>query len=117
MVIKIHIEKRLGVCKMCGLFYKCKPSDFSATKYCSRKCQLKDYAQRDRTQMLVGKKFNLLTILSYEKKDAKGNLLWLCKCDCGNLCNATTVSLRSEQKKSCGCLRNKKPPLDNGGQI
>ena len=35
----------------------------------------------------------------------QGSVLWLCKCDCGNLTSATTRDLKSENKKSCGCIR------------
>lgn len=42
-------------------------------------------------------------------KDSRGQLQWLCLCDCGNTVITTTGQLRSGNKKSCGCLSN--PPL------
>ena len=33
---------------------------------------------------------------------------WLCRCDCGNECIAKTRDLKNMNKKSCGCLQNKK---------
>lgn len=35
-----------------------------------------------------------------------GNVVWLCKCDCGNYTKSTSRSLvGSQQKKSCGCFQ------------
>ena len=33
---------------------------------------------------------------------------WLCKCECGNICEARADALKSERKKSCGCLNKEK---------
>lgn len=56
---------------------------------------------------ITGRKFNKLTViklfgLSNEKKPS---LIWLCKCDCGNLKKVTGNNLRRNQIGSCGCLR------------
>lgn len=53
---------------------------------------------------LIGKKFGRLTVL--EKMDSKlyKQTTWLCKCDCGKICTASTRTLNSGRKKSCGCL-------------
>lgn len=54
---------------------------------------------------LVGKTFNRLTVLESCGNDKRSNVLWLCRCQCGNLTKATTHQLRSGCKKSCGCLK------------
>lgn len=105
MRITMQIERRLGLCKTCGTFYKCQASKFSKTKYCSRKCQLKGYEAREKREALIGKVFGRLTVYDFYGKDNKGNYLWRCKCLCGNDTIANTVSLKRRSTKSCGCLR------------
>lgn len=40
------------------------------------------------------------------KKDSCGNIVWLCRCDCGNYVEKTTHYLhRDEMVQSCGCLK------------
>lgn len=54
---------------------------------------------------LTGQKFNRLRVLRKVGKTKYGKILWLCECDCGNLCNATTGGLKSKNNQSCGCYR------------
>jgi hypothetical protein len=57
---------------------------------------------------LIGQKFNKLTVLEKLDKRAKfGGVYWKCACDCGNITNVETRSLRSGSVKSCGCLQKK----------
>lgn len=49
---------------------------------------------------LSGQKFGKLTILSYIDKR-----IWLCQCDCGNICEVHGGQLKTNRTKSCGCLR------------
>ena len=63
-------------------------------------------------QALVGQKFNHLEVLEHLGTKQIGKTkcaLWKCKCDCGNYTEATTNSLRSNNKKTCGrgCEINK----------
>lgn len=39
----------------------------------------------------------------------RGNILWICKCDCGNTVVAASTELKTGNRKSCGCLSH--PPL------
>ena len=58
--------------------------------------------------MIIGEKFNMLTVLDKtEKRTKKGTILYKCKCDCGNITLATSQDLKNDHKKSCGCLRSK----------
>ena len=51
---------------------------------------------------LTGQKFGLLTVL--EKSDSKKrHVYWKCKCDCGNICEKSSQSLRSGEATHCGC--------------
>lgn len=50
--------------------------------------------------------FNKLTVLKETpKRDRTGGIIWLCKCECGSLTEASGSDLRSGHKKSCGCLQ------------
>lgn len=55
---------------------------------------------------IIGKKYNMLTVVSRAENDRHGTAQWLCQCDCGNdeLTKVRTNSLKSGGTKSCGCL-------------
>lgn len=54
---------------------------------------------------IQNKKFNSLRVLSFSGQDKKGNAIWMCKCDCGEIIETKTVYLRNGDVKSCGCRR------------
>ena len=58
---------------------------------------------------MLGKKFNLLTVL--EKAEGLKGIQWKCVCECGNETITYGYKLRSGHTKSCGCL-NFKPTSD-----
>ena len=53
---------------------------------------------------LTGQKFGLLTAIEPTNERDGSNVVWKCKCDCGNETFASTTALTSGGKKSCGCL-------------
>lgn len=54
---------------------------------------------------LIGRKFGRLTAVRGLEKRQGGDVIWLCRCDCGNLTEVRTSHLRNGGIKSCGCLR------------
>ncbi|OZV12372.1 hypothetical protein CIW83_09765 [Tissierella sp. P1] len=70
----------------------------------------------DRIIDLTGQKFGRLTILKKNRRNKWGQILWLCKCDCGNTCEVISSSLRNGATKSCGCLQKEKARI-NGNKI
>jgi len=50
-----------------------------------------------------GKKYNRLSVIRSAGKSADRKVLWLCKCDCGQLCSVEGNFLRSGRKIDCGC--------------
>lgn len=53
---------------------------------------------------LTGQKFNRLTVIKDTgKRNSHGNVIWECKCDCGNIVEVAGTNLRGNTK-SCGCL-------------
>lgn len=53
---------------------------------------------------LSGKRFKKLIVLEYSY-NKKGQRIWRCQCDCGNITYVSTAKLKSNNTKSCGCLR------------
>lgn len=53
---------------------------------------------------LTGQKFGRLTAVKLDRVERCA--YWLCKCDCGKETIATSGSLRTGHKKSCGCLHD-----------
>ena len=55
---------------------------------------------------LTGKRFGrLVAIKPADHSSSKGNLIWLCRCDCGNYIEVDGQRLRRGETRSCGCLR------------
>lgn len=56
---------------------------------------------------LTNQKFNKLTALyKTEDRDASGNVIWMCQCECGNIKKVSAYNLYNGIIKSCGCLKN-----------
>lgn len=53
---------------------------------------------------IIGQKFGRLTVLERVGKNKSGNILWKCKCSCGNEVSVAANHLRSGHTQSCGCL-------------
>lgn len=62
---------------------------------------------------LTGQRFGKLTVMKRadDKCDGKHRpiVTWECVCDCGNITNVTSQSLRTGSTKSCGCLQKERP--------
>ena len=56
---------------------------------------------------LKGQRFGRLVALKRLKATKSGDILWLCKCDCGNIKEVTGSNLNVGDTRSCGCLRRK----------
>lgn len=50
-------------------------------------------------------------VISFHSNNSRKEIIWNCKCDCGNITQVTTHSLHSGHTRSCGCLHN--PNLTN----
>lgn len=58
---------------------------------------------------LTGQTFGRLTVIETAGRNARGRLVWHCKCSCGErLVTPTTDDLRSGNTRSCGCLSREK---------
>lgn len=58
---------------------------------------------------IIGQRFNRLVVIEDDgTRSSKGEIKWLCQCDCGNLYHALGYRLRNGRTKSCGCLNDEK---------
>lgn len=66
-------------------------------------CFQKDLLRQRRDEEVQGKRFGRLVAL--EKVGFRHQCaIWLCRCDCGNLTEVRSTSLRKFTTQSCGCL-------------
>jgi hypothetical protein len=56
-----------------------------------------------------GKKYGKLTVIAFA--GTRGEVIWTCRCECGNLAKVAGSDLRKGGTKSCGCGR----ATQNGG--
>lgn len=56
---------------------------------------------------LIGKKFNMLTIISHKKKGKYNCNYFVCKCDCGKITEIKSNHILNDNQLSCGCVRVK----------
>lgn len=54
---------------------------------------------------LIGGKFGRLTVIQEAGREKFGEILWLCKCDCGNEKITSSSRLRNGKCTSCGCYQ------------
>lgn len=53
---------------------------------------------------LTGKKFGRLIVLERSNNQKGKDVVWKCRCDCGNYTEVTAGHLKDGHTKSCGCL-------------
>jgi hypothetical protein len=54
---------------------------------------------------LAGQRFGRLVAQEVADKDLRGNVRWLCRCDCGEQRAVPASELARGGTRSCGCLR------------
>lgn len=57
---------------------------------------------------LTGKQFARLTVLRIVGKSVRGDVLWLCRCECGGEVVGRSGDLNSGNTRSCGCLKRER---------
>lgn len=69
---------------------------------------------------LAGQRFGRLVAIKDSGQRTDGKVVWLCRCDCGQTCDARSRSLIYGEKRSCGCLRrelNRTRATKHGGKF
>ncbi len=94
----------LRVCYCC--FRSFIPQSHNEQVFCSSKCFSKTRSKviiPNRFKDLLGQRFGILTVTNQtDKRNSRGSVIWVCKCDCGETKEYSINTLRSN--KSCGCL-------------
>lgn len=95
-VLEYDLEKKKWKCQCdCGnLTYK-NTGHLNAGTATSCGCKQK--------QNLIGKRFGKLVVLKKSENRRRGHYLWICQCDCGNICEKPTGELNAGTATSCGC--------------
>ena len=58
---------------------------------------------------IIGQRFNRLVVIEDDgTRSSKGDIKWLCRCDCGNFYHALGYRLKRGLTKSCGCLNDER---------
>lgn len=63
---------------------------------------------------ITGKKVGKLTVIKKGPNDKGGRPLWICQCECGNMCLVSGQRLRAGTTNSCGCLRHVSHTITHG---
>jgi hypothetical protein len=54
---------------------------------------------------LTGRRFGKLVAEKAVARDRHGNIVWLCRCDCGSASRTRATDLMVTKARSCGCGR------------
>lgn len=98
-------EQYLCLCN-CGNYHISPGVNLRKGKTKSCGCFSKEQSTKKNSLDLTNQHFGLLTARKIVGSLNNCNL-WLCECDCGNICEVTTVRLTKGYTLSCGCLKSK----------
>lgn len=70
----------------------------------------------EKSMDLTGCRFGKLKVIKRIGTDNSRHSIYECICDCGKITTASTKSLKSGDKKSCGCIRGKNTYHDYTGE-
>lgn len=62
---------------------------------------------------LTGQKFGRLTAERISGEKYRGQIKWVCRCECGNTTTVVAQSLKNGNTRSCGCLHNEQATQEN----
>ena len=93
-------------CK-CGKTVLISENDLIEENYASCGRCKEPKTKRRGKKKVAGRKYGILTPLEPTGERQAGNIIWKCRCDCGNTTYVTTTCLTSGRTQSCGCLRKR----------
>ena len=101
-----HKQQSFWICQCeCGNTVSVGLSQLTSGKTKSCGCIRKNLLRKFNTIDIKGQKFGLLTAMRRtEKQSIKGDWMWECQCECGNIVLVPTNSLTGRHTQSCGCL-------------
>lgn len=60
-----------------------------------------------------GMKFGRLTVIHFSGRDFRHRQIFLCRCDCGKICEVKRGSITSGDTTSCGCYGSERKKVQN----
>lgn len=87
---------KIDACKVCNEPYLTRA--YKSGDFCSYKCMGEFNIKK-----LIGRRFGRLTVIEDSGKRKRRNVIWKCKCDCGNIKEVSNGHL-GRNVFSCGCL-------------
>lgn len=75
-------------------------------------CLQKEAFSKLKALDLTNKKFHRLLVVEKTEKRSRGQIVWICRCDCGNIKAVISGDLTSGHTKSCGCLQKEKAKIN-----
>lgn len=102
-------DKRHKTCS-CGCQNKSRrsfPNKFVSKEEVEREKLLRKKSPHGNVKDMTGQRFGHLVVLELTdmKPEKRRGTIWKCRCDCGNICYKTSMSLKDKRNKtnSCGC--------------
>jgi len=96
-------EKVVWECKCdCGNTAFVTSSCLLRGKTTSCGCIQKEYISKNLIKDLTGQRFGKLVAIRPEEERKNGQVVWECKCDCGNMVSVRGANLRNGHTTSCG---------------
>lgn len=91
------------ICPHCGAEFWLRTERVKTQKSCGCLTKTTQFRSKD----LRGQKFGRLSVVKETEKRDKDNraVIWLCRCECGNMCEVASTDLRQGMVRSCGCLK------------
>ena len=80
-------------------------------------CAWKEYIAKELVKDLTGQRFGRLTVIKAEEERKNGQVVWECKCDCGNTVSVRGGHLRNGHTISCGCLTKECMPKKKANDL
>ncbi len=89
----------------CGKMKYIAENDLNSGRTQSCGCLQKEIASEMSRKDLTSQRFGRLIAIRPTEKSSRGNVVWECKCDCGEMIDVAARNLNSKDIRSCGCLR------------
>lgn len=108
--------KGIFECPICKTQWETRISSIANGSTTSCGCKQKEKARQillqynlsDKNKLnLKGQRFGKLLALEPTNQRKNHQIVWKCKCDCGNICYVKSNFLSSGMTQSCGCLNSK----------
>ncbi len=87
----------------CGSYVKAQASNLTSGKHKSCGCLIAELTSHN-FKDLRGTRFSRLVVVRRVDRPRGQRTRWLCRCDCGGLCEVDADNLTAGRQKSCGCL-------------